>query len=220
VALYRLGGDGAREIARWEGDALCAANDLALLDRAVWVTLDRADCPGLSMRDALGLGPGGALLRLEGGERLTVTAGLAFANGLAALGPGRLAVAETRGGRLARLGGLSALPGEAPPAHLAWRERGLALPGGPDNLTRAADGRIVAAVHPSLPRLALYRHGWRDRAPSRIVAVDPETGAVEALFDDPAGALFPGATVGALVEGSLVAGSVRGSGLLLCAGTA
>ena len=220
VALYRLGAGGAEEVARWAGDDLCAANDLALLGRAVWATLDRADCPGLSMRDALGLRWGGALLRLDGDARLTVTDGLAFANGLVALGPGRLAVAETRGGRLARLGGLAALPGEAPPAHLAWRERSVELPGGPDNLTRAADGRIVAALHPSLLRLALYRHGWRDRAPSRLVALDPETGAAEALYDDPAGARFSGATVGLMAQGRLVAGSVRAPGLLVCAAAA
>ena len=92
------------------------------------------------------------------------------------------------------------------------------LPGGPDNLTRGVDGRVLAALHPDLIRLALYRHGWTGRAPARIVAVDLGTGAVEVLFDDPGGAVSPAATVAVMADGRLVAGSVRAPGLLVCGG--
>ena len=70
-------------------------------------------------------------------------------------------------------------------------------------------------MHPSLYRLAAYRHGYFDTAPSRIVRVDLDR-KVEVLFDDPAGEVFSGASVAVMSGGTLVAGSMRDAGLLVC----
>jgi len=138
------------------------------------------------------------------GEPIEVVRGLSFANGLARVGDDVL-VAETRGRRLARV-------------DLAAKSvtRRMPLPGGPDNLTRNTDGFVVAALHPSLWKLALHRKLGAQHAPSRAVRIDPETGAWTLLFDDPNGAVFSGATVAAETDGKLVLGSATDRGLLVC----
>ncbi len=124
--------------------------------------------------------------------------GLAFANGIAGL-----YVAETRGWRLHhRL------------------DRPVEVPGGPDNLTWDGLGGLIAALHPSLYRIAAYRYGYLDTAPSRVVRVDLDR-KVEVLFDDTGGEVFSGASVAVLaargLSGSvLVAGSMRDAGVLVC----
>ncbi len=176
----------------------CRANDLDFSGdsaMALRVTLDRGDC-GLSWAD---LKPGsttGRVISVDLGglapPKIEQT-GLAFANGIAGL-----YVAETRGWRLHhRL------------------DRPVELPGGPDNLTWDGFGGLIAALHPSLFRLAAYRYGYHDTAPSRIVRVDLDR-IVEVLFDDPAGEVFSGASVAVLSGGMLVAGSMRDAGLVVC----
>jgi len=202
VISARLSGARLSGAERLRDPALCAANDLAFDGARLLVTLDRRDCPGLSWRDML-RGSGGRLVAIgPGGVAAALRDGLAHANGVLS-GGGGLVIAETRAHRL-----------RVSPGH------GIDLPGGPDNLTRAPDGRILAALHPDLIRLALYRFGWTGRAPARIVAVAPQDGSVEVLFDDPAGAVFPAATVAVMAGGRLVAGSVRAAGLLVCGGPA
>jgi len=145
----------------------------------------------------------GRVVRLgEPGGPVTLRGALDFANGLAIDRAGRTWIAETRADRITDVAS----------------GRQIALPGGPDNLTLAPDGRILAALHPSLVRYALHRFGWPggDRAATRIVAVDPDSGATEVLLDDPDGATFSGATVAAQAGGFLVLGAVREPGLLVC----
>ncbi len=176
----------------------CRANDLIFAgggSMAMRVTLDRGSC-GISWADlkpssttgrviSVGLG-GGATPKIE-------ETGLAFANGIAGL-----YVAETRASRLHhRL------------------DRSVEVPGGPDNLTWDPLGGLIAALHPSLYRLAAYRYGYHDTAPSRIVRVDLDR-TVEVLFDDTGGTIFSGASAAVLADGLLVAGSVRDAGVLVC----
>lgn len=178
------------------GMELCQANDLAASEAGLVVAIDARPCGATDV-----LTRSGALARIDpaGGAEI-VAEDLAFANGVAATSAG-LAAAETRGGRV----------------RLLEQGRAIPTPGGPDNLTVDADGALIAALHPRLPRLGLYRYGWTERAPSRVVRIDVRSGAVEALFDDPSGALFSGATVAAMAGERLVAGSVRDAGLLVCA---
>ncbi|GMG81271.1 hypothetical protein LNKW23_04840 [Paralimibaculum aggregatum] len=151
-----------------------------------------------------------------GGGLARIAEGLVYPNGLAEFpyaGAPHLAVAETRARRV------TLLPA-AGPGGAADRQH-IDLPGAPDNLMPAPGGRVLAALHPSLLRLALYRFGWRSRAPSRLVAIHPADGRVEMLYDDPSGRRFSAATVGHLTgAGILVAGSVRDAGLLVCGGAA
>jgi hypothetical protein len=197
-------GGGAPETVAGPADWLCPANDLLRRDGRLLVTLDRGDCPGLSARDALWPDRGRVVaIAGAGGARETLAGGLAHANGIAiwhGTAGAPPVVAETRAGRLSVLGG-PAVP----------------TPGGPDNLSPAPGGGVVAALHPSLLRLALYRHGWTERAPARVARIGP-AGAVEILHDDPAGRLLPGVTAAVLAGGRLIAGSVRAPGLLVCGG--
>lgn len=176
------------------GPDLCRLNDVLLTPGGrLLATLDRGPCPGSGR---------GMLVELGEGPPRVLAGGLAFANGLALDADGRLWLAETRARRLrAPAGGLR-------------RD----LPGHPDNLSLAPDGRLVVALHPSLIRLALHRHGWPlgARAPSRVVALRPNTGAVETLFDNPSGRVFPGATAAVVAGDWLVIGAVRAPGLLMC----
>ena len=181
----------------------CRANDLAFFGDGAMnlrVTLDRGDC-GLAWADLKPSSTSGRVVsvNLDGLAPLKIEqTGLSFANGIAGL-----YVAETRASRLShRL------------------DRPLDLPGGPDNLTWDGLGGLIAALHPSLFRLAAYRYGYHDTAPSRIIRVDLDR-TVEVLFDDTGGEVFSGASVAvlsgpALSGGVLVAGSMRDAGVLVC----
>ena len=176
----------------------CRANDLEFFGDGAMelhVTLDRGDC-GLSWADLKPGSTSGRVVSVNLGglapPKVEVT-GLSFANGIAGL-----YVAETRESRLHhRL------------------DRPVELPGGPDNLTWDGVGGLIAALHPSLFRIAAYLHGYRDTAPTRVVRVNLDR-KVEVLFDDPAGEVFSGASVAVLSDGMLVAGSIRDAGLLVC----
>jgi hypothetical protein len=166
----------------------------------VVTSFDHGSCGlGAGFENVFGLKRSGVARR---GETLFDKA--LFANGLAHRQNGDLVMAATREDALLTLGDDFAETGR------------IAIPGGPDNLTIADDGDIVAAVHPSLFKLMLTRKFGLGAAPSRIVKADPETGAVEILFDDPKGALFSAATVAIETENGLAAGSVTDEGLLVC----
>lgn len=181
----------------WSAGAPLAAseriNDVALAGGALYASFDGGRSPLGAAR--------GSVAELAPVHR-TLAAGLRFANGLVRDRTGTLWVAETRGERI------TALPAG----------RSLALPGSPDNLTLAPDGRIVAALLPDLLRYALHRFDlpFGAHAPTRIVAVDPATGAVETLLYDSTGETFSGATVGLVAGRHLVLGAVREPGLLVC----
>lgn len=171
----------------------CRANDLIFMAAAesetLRITIDRADCR-TSIRDLIG---GTGSIALINGDRVEIEQqGLNFPNGIV-----ESWVAETRARRLSGPHGM------------------IDLPGAPDNLDQR-DGRITAALHPHLLRTGLFIAGWLKRTGSRIVSIDPASRDIEILFDDPQGRIFAGATAALLVEGRLVAGAARDSGLLYC----
>ncbi len=192
-------GPGGLDISAVRDDVtLCRANNLAFTGKGpftVRITLDRGEC-GIAWDDLKPSSTSGRVIamdlaRFEPAE-LEIS-GLAFANGIAGM-----YVAETRASRLThRL------------------DNPVALPGGPDNLTFDPFGNLIVAVHPSMMRVAAYRHGYRDNAPSRIVRIGQDR-QFEVLFDDPLGEVFPGASVAIFSDGMLLAGSIRDQGVLLC----
>ena len=180
----------------------CAANDV-LAGAEIIVSFDHGKCGGRGfLEDVFGLGRAG--LMLNGDVALD---GVRFANGLARLPDGGIALAETRA-RAIRLVDVNG-------AQIIQR-RTLRTPGGPDNLSIAQNGDVVAAVHPSPLRIGLHRKLGIGAAPSRIVRIDPESGAVTTLFDDRAPALFAAATAAVEIDDALYAGSVLDEGLLVC----
>ncbi len=201
VLELELAGGRARLAGLRRGPGFCALNDVAFWQGGLLATRDRDRCPQGLAGELLVRPESGSLVVLDDAGMRVLAEGLAYANGVAVLPDGGIAVAETRAGRVRLSDG-----------------RMLAVPGHPDNLTVAANGRLVVGVIPSLWRFGLHLTGHRARAPSRLVALDPASGAVEWLFDDPEGRLLPGITVGLLAEGMLVAGAVRAQGLLVCGG--
>lgn len=201
--LQRIGANGDVFIGAVD-DAPCAANDVLVTMQQTFTSFDHGRCDWRAgIEDLFNLKRSG--LALEGDKRVYDRA--AFANGLALTQNGMIVMAATR-----------------EKAVLVMKERSGAveeyarfdLPGGPDNLSIANDGGIVAAAHPSLWRLGLNRKMGLGKAPSRIVKIDPDTGAVEILFDDPSGQLFSAATIAVETPYGLVAGSVTDEGVLVC----
>lgn len=200
IVEFRIAGDDPVDLHTRREDDWCAANDVALRRTGLAASLDRARCPGWAFGERVFGLRRGSVRSSEGG---VLADGLAFANGLATLPDGGLAVAETRARqvRVVRPDGT---------------ERVFPVDGAPDNLNLAADGRLIVAVQPRLIPFARYRFGEAERAASRILALDLETGGQTLLFEDPDGALFSGATAAVRVGDALIAGSVGDRGLLVC----
>ncbi|MBP2295802.1 hypothetical protein [Azospirillum rugosum] len=226
VERFTLDGAALRHQGTVESPLLCRANDVAFLDGERFLfTGDHGGCgrAAAALEDALDLRRGVVGL-VENSAARVLAGGLGYPNGLLPdFEADRLYVAATREGAVL-VYRLSALLGGGETAPMAR----IPVPGGPDNLSRGTgggplEGRALAAVHPSLPALALHRHGLPGgaTAPARVVALFSTTmgpAGVETLFDDDGG-LFSAATVAAAWDGRLIAGSVMSARLLTC-GTA
>ncbi len=196
IEVGPLDADGWRLDTRVHGKSLCRANDLEFDHEQgsdLSLTIDRGDCFA-SLDDTMPGATTGRVVAYRDERLQDVRGDLSFPNGLSAGW-----IAETRRQRLVSLDG-----------------REIGLPGGPDNLNPVEDGALVAALHPKLAQLWLYFEGWADRAPSRLVRIDPLLGDVEVLFDDPRGVVFSAATSAVLVDDHLIAGSAHDKGLLFC----
>lgn len=186
------------------GAAHCAANDI-LLGARIYASFDHASCNGAWLENLTG-GAGTGIVDLDGKP---VFVDVRFANGLARRDAHDFALAGTR---------------EKSVLLLQENKGGLAMtarvktPGGPDNLSYATDGTLIAAVHPDLMKLGLARRLGIGKSPSRVVSIDPKTEKVRILFDDPAARLYSAATVAVSWRGSLILGSVLDNGLLVCKG--
>lgn len=199
IDLLDIGDGEAQLTARILSSRLCSANDIIFSSSArVVATLDRGVCVE-DGRSPVG-GPALATATIDGAVR-TVKAPVHFPNGIA-----RVKGQTWISGTLDRV------------LSLDDASRKVALPGGPDNLTVDAKGRLVAALHPQIWRFAPYRYGWWPftQAPSRIVRFDPQRGTLATLFDDADGRTFSGATTGVVTGDKLVLGGVREKGLLVC----
>ncbi|AWJ86618.1 hypothetical protein TSH58p_24405 (plasmid) [Azospirillum sp. TSH58] len=208
VERYRLDGSALTHQGTIASPLLCRGNDVAFLDGDRFLfTSSHGGCGwGAVIRDNVLGGRHGFVGLVENDDARVLIGGIGFANGLFAdPSHDRLTVAATREDALLvyRLS-----DPQAPP-------RRIAVPGGPDNLTMAPDGRLLVALHPSPFRLALHRYGWPGgaAAPTRIAALGPA--GTEVLLDED-GERFPAATVALGWNGRLIAGSVTAPGLLVC----
>lgn len=198
--LQRIGANGEMFVGEASA-APCAANDVLVAGERVFTTFDHASCGfGAGLEDIFRLKRSGFA-----DEKGAVFKNAAFANGIARLPDGGVVIAATRENALLAMEDGNEIV-----------KKRVKLPGGPDNVTIAYDGGVVAAVHPKMLKLAFNRKfGW-GRAPSRIVKANAATGAVDILFDDPEGALFSAATAAVETPRGFVAGSVTDEGLLVC----
>ncbi|MEM7526332.1 MAG: hypothetical protein AAF416_01475 [Pseudomonadota bacterium] len=193
-----LGPDGFEERGRWDAPEACRANDLAWRGAELVVSLDRETC-GWSMSELMPGAATGSVVKVGFGREERLAEGLAWANGLA-LDGGTVLVAETRANRVVNLSDGSFIE----------------LPGGPDNMNPGPNDTQIIAVHPDLFDYWLYSMQYSGTAPSRILALQPDQGLIEILFDDPFGDVFSGATSAVFYNNTLVAGSAFGDGLLVC----
>lgn len=183
----------------------CAANDVLVREEINVSSFDHGSCgAGAIVENVFSVPRSGIMDNL--GE--VVFGKTVFANGLAMLPDGRIALAATRekAVRLVEVG-----------SNGKWTQSTrIKLPGAPDNLTTDQQGKLIAAVHPSLISLAVQRRWGRGRASSSIVQIDPATASVRQLFLDKKASLFSAATAAVVFNGALVAGSVVDQGLLVC----
>ncbi|QCO17957.1 hypothetical protein D3869_18565 (plasmid) [Azospirillum brasilense] len=208
VERYRLDGVTLTHQGTNAGPLLCRANDVAFLDGDRFLfTSSHGGCGWSAViEDNVLGGRHGFVGLVENNGARVLIGGIGFANGLfPEPAHDRLTVAATREDALLvyRLS-----DPQAPPQRIA-------VPGGPDNLTMAPDGRLLVALHPSPFRLALHRYGWPGgaAAPTRIAALGPA--GTEILLDGD-GRRFPAATVALSWNGRLIIGSVTAPGLLVC----
>ncbi|MEZ5894263.1 MAG: hypothetical protein R3C58_14105 [Parvularculaceae bacterium] len=200
--LLRVGANGEAFVGA-PTPAHCAANDVAANGEGVVTSFDHGKCGwSAGVENVFGLKRSGVASD-DGG----VYARARFANGVENAPDGGVIVAATREKAI-----LSLKRGGDGYVEIAR----VKTPGGPDNLSLTDDGGIVAAVHPSLTKLALTRKYGIGRAPSRIVEADMATGAVDILVDDPKGKIFSAATSAVMTAKGLIAGSVTDKGLLIC----
>ena len=221
VERFSFVGDVLRHEGTVESPLLCRANEVVFLDAERFLfTSDHGGCGWAAgvLENALNLHRGFVGLVKEG-RVLVLAEGIGFANGLLPdRAADRLFVAATREDAVLiyRLSALLAGDGTTVPERIA-------VPGGPDNLSRAVSGvledRVLAAVHPSLFALALHRFGLPGgaTAPTRIVALGPDgmEDGVEVVAEDDWHRLS-GATVAAAWRGGLIAGSATSDRLLVC----
>ncbi|MEM8772733.1 MAG: hypothetical protein AAGD92_13890 [Pseudomonadota bacterium] len=182
--------------------AHCAANDVVLNGAFTWTTYNHASCEaGAAFEDIFNQRRSGFFLNGE-----PIAGDIGFANGVALDGDA-LVVAATRE---------KALHLFEADAETATRVRTIQLGGAPDNISLDGKGNVIAAVHPSLMRLALNRKLGIGRAPSKILSINLDTNEKTTLFHDKKGAAFSAATVGIETRRGLVLGSVTDNGLLVC----
>lgn len=181
----------------------CAANDVAAYGRSTILTFDHSDCGlGGAIDDAFALRRSGFLST----DRSLAFAKAGHANGLAMVNETEIALAATRERSILLID----------PMADKKEVRRVRVPGAPDNLTLAEDGRLIAAVHPSMLAIGLSRKLGIGRSGSRIVSFAPDTNTISVLFDDPKGAVISAATVGLLVDDTLIIGSVIDDALAVC----
>ncbi len=223
IDIFSLTDDLAEHRVRVGSERLCNANDVAFIDRAtILVTTDHRACTGFAKLTEQILGRKSSTILLvrppqdDDQELSTITTykeGFRFANGIAkASNEDRLFIAATRekiiyqSKETTLTGTLGTVTGALP------------VPGHPDNLSMTPSGTVIAALHPNLIKLSLYRYhlpGGKS-AGSKIVSVDPDLSVSETLFSDRSGKTFSAATSAVMLGDWLIAGSVADAGVLVC----
>lgn len=201
--IERVGADGATFIGD-EKAPRCSANDVATIGERTFVSFDHAACGWRGgLESALAL----RLSGVDAAEGGALYKGAGHANGVAATKDAGLALAATREHAILFL------QSEDDAFRLKSR---ILLPGGPDNLSVSRDGAIIAAVYPSLLSIGAQRKLGVGRSGSRVVRVDPASGDVRLMFDDPRASLFSAASAAIEEEGVLVIGSALDRGVVVC----
>ncbi len=221
--IFRLEGSRAVHLLRMGAERFCNANDVSFLnENQLLVSSDGTACRGFSktMEQLRGSKSGSVFLvrrpQNDNDQLASITeivSDIYFANGIAVTSESdRAFIAATRGREILEIDGIEGFASE--------RTRGSSfeVPGHPDNLTQLPEGRLLAALHPNLMRLGLYRYRQFgvSTAPSLIAEIDPARAQSRILFSDRTGHMFSAATSAIMGAGHLIAGSVADAGVLVC----
>jgi arylesterase/paraoxonase len=212
VLIYTVGAAGLTLAETVRYPELSSPNDLvAVGPRQFYASNDRGyPQEGFmsTMEAYLGL-PASSVSFFDGGRGQLALEGLVYANGVnAAAGGARIYVAEC----LRRQVGVY---DRDPGTGALSRRKTIALGSCPDNIEVDEKGKLWIAAHPKLFDLIAHRDDATKLAPSQILRVDPDSGAVEEVFLD-AGAAIAAASTGAVAGDHMVIGTIFDDEVLVC----
>jgi hypothetical protein len=222
VEMFDLDSHGLRHRKTVAHPLMCRANDVAALGPGSFlVTNDHGTCAGFGKlaEDVAGLSAS-YVLHYDGKVTRKVATNIPFANGIVVGAGGQVYVAATRGHGihvydlktlLAATKPLSSVPSVIP------------VGSGVDNLSFDNDGALLAAVHPSMFKLAVHLRGWlgpleAESHVARIPLDKPMRARPSVIFKDN-GIKFPAATSAVAVGSLTVIGSVTAPGIMVCKAT-
>ena len=212
VEIFNVTPLGLVKVESVTGELLHSPNDLvAVSPDAFYFSNDHHYLPEDALRpleDFLGLPLANAVY--FDGENFTVAAAnVAGANGINVSADG-----ETLYLSSARGGALYTYDRNIETGELTFRSS-LDLPGLPDNIEPAGDGKLLIALHAKALAMLAHFGDKTVNAPSHIVEVDPETGEVETLFLS-LGADISAASTGARWRDRLIIGAIFDEKFLDC----
>jgi len=217
IEVFRVESDGTLKHERTlTTPDLVNPNDVVAIDASsVYVTLDKkAPAGGLQeVFEGILRRPTGRVALVTPDATKIVASGLLMANGITFNSDrSELYVAETVGRSL------TVFDIDSADGSLRSKKR-IAVKTNPDNLTLAADGRVLMAAHQDLFKLLGYQRSERNRSPSEVIALDTENGHSSSIFAD-TGELISGSSVAAQVPGTtrLLIGSAFAPYALVCNG--
>jgi hypothetical protein len=199
IEVFRVESDGKLKHERTlTAPNLVNPNDVVAIDSSsVYVTLDKkAPAGGLQeVFEGILRRPTGRVALVTPNKTKIVASGLLMANGITFnTDRSELYVAETVGRSLSVFD-IGSGDGSLRP------KKRIAIKTNPDNLTLAENGHVLVAGHQDLFKLLGYQLSERNRSPSEVIALDPETGHTSLIFAD-SGQLISGSSVAVQVPGT------------------
>jgi len=192
-------------------DAMHSPNDLVAVDgERFYASNDRGYPDGLLglLETYLAL-PLASAVYWDGSEGRVEVSGLNFANGVNVSADGRTVyIAEV----LARQIGVYDRDMDT---GALTQTKTIPVDTGPDNIEMAEDGALWIGAHPRVFDFLAHAGDPAAVAPSQVIRVDPESGAVDEVLVDLSGKLSA-SSVGAVSADTLVVGAVFEAGVLVC----
>ncbi len=192
-------------------DAMHSPNDVAGVgNRQFYASNDLKNDHGLrGLLEVYGALPLSDVVYFDGVDGRSVMRGMTYANGVAASKDGaKIYVAEVLKRRV------SAYDRDELSGALELDER-WRVATAPDNIDVAEDGSLWVAGHPNTSKFLAHAKDAAHIAPSHVLRIDPQTGAVEDKFVSLNGEINA-SSVGAATDDMLIVGAVFDSHVMVC----
>ena len=190
---------------------MTSPNDvLGVGPRSFYVTNDKAFKSGfMSQVEAYLALPLANLAYFDGQDGKVVARGLAYANGINMSADGKSVYATAFLGRQVVVYDRDAESGAL------TRRKAIGVNTGPDNVEVASDGALWIAGHSKVFDFLKNVKDPSHVAPSHVIRVNPESGAVEDMLIDTGGAINA-SSAGAVWDDTLIVGSVFDDHVMVC----